>query len=101
MMQRMETYALERYETSLNDWNEQEKQWRVVGQIRAAVSVANGHTANQNQMLRITSTHRGITPDDVRTGDRFGGYKVDYVIPGRTYSQLFLTREDALHEAGV
>ena len=101
MMQRMETYALERYETSLNGWNEQEKQWRVVGQIRAAISAANGYTANQNQALRISSTHRAVTPDDVRTGDRFGGYKVDYVISGRTYSQLFLTREDEIHETGV
>ena len=101
MMQRMESYTLERYTTRLNGLNEQVKAWEPAGTIRAAVSTANGYTSQQNQALRISSTHRAVTPDEVRVGDRFGGYKVDYVIPGRRYSQLFLTREDALRETGV
>lgn len=98
MMQRMQTYELERYEITKNEWNEQVKRWTTAGRIRAAVSAGNGNTQNSNQACRISSTHRAVTPDDVRAGDRFGGYVVDYVIPGRIYSQLFLTKEDALRE---
>lgn len=97
MMQRMQAYELERYETAENEWNEQIKRWKPAGMIRAAVSVGNGNTRS-GEMIRVSSTHTAVTPDDVRAGDRFGGYVVDYVIPGRVYSQLFLTREDALRE---
>ena len=98
MMQRMQAYELERYETAENEWNEQVKRWKPAGTIRAAVSAGSGNTQNSDQALRVSSTHRAVTPDDVRAGDRFGGYVVDYVIPGRIYSQLFLTKEDALRE---
>jgi hypothetical protein len=37
-----------------------------------------------------------LTQDDVRTGDRLGGYVVDYVITGTRYTQLFLSKEESL-----
>lgn len=95
MLQRMETYTLERCITEKNDLLEDVKIWRQIGKIRAAISVSTGSTLETNQIQRISSTHRAITQDDVRTGDRFGGYTVDFTIHGRIYTQLFLTREDA------
>lgn len=95
MLQRMDTYTLERCITEKNDLLEDVKIWRQIGKIRAAISVSTGSTLETNQIQRISSTHRAITQDDVRTGDRFGGYTVDFTIPGRIYTQLFLTREDA------
>lgn len=95
MLQRMDTYTLERCITEKNDLLEDVKIWRQIGKIRAAISVSTGSTLETNQIQRISSTHRAITQDDVRAGDRFGGYTVDFTIPGRIYTQLFLTREDA------
>ena len=95
MLQRMETYTLERCTSQKNDLLEDVKTWRRIGKIRAAVSVSTGSTLETNQVQRISSTHRAITQDDVRTGDRFGGFIVDFAIPGRIYNQLFLTREEA------
>ena len=94
MLQRMESYTLERCEIKKNDLLEDVKIWKRIGRIHAAVSVSTGSTLETNQLLRISSTHKAITQDDVRTGDRFGGYIVDFAIPGRIYTQLFLTRED-------
>lgn len=95
MLQRMEIYTLERCTIEKNDLLEGVKVWKEIGKIQAAVSVSTGSTLEQNQLLRISSTHRAITMDNVRAGDRFGGYMVDYAIPGRIYNQLYLTREDA------
>lgn len=95
MLQRMETYTLERCTTEKNDLLEDVKIWKEIGKIRAAVSVSTGSTLETNQIQRISSTHKAITPDDVRAGDRFGGYTVDFAIPGRIYTQLYMTREDA------
>lgn len=95
MLQKMEIYTLERCVIEKNELLEDVKVWKEVGKIRAAVSVSTGGTLEQNQLLRISSTHRAITMDNVLAGDRFGGYLVDFVIPGRIYNQLYLTREDA------
>lgn len=100
-MQRMEEFTLTRRVDVKNELRERESTWIEVGTIRAAVSVATGSTQEQNQALRVTSTHRGLTPDDVCVGDRFGGYVVDYVIPGRVYRELLLTREDAVQEGAT
>ena len=100
-MQRMRQYRLERAMITKNQLLEDVKTWKRVGTIMAAVSVSTGSAVEANQILRISSTHRAITPDAVQTGDRFGGYVVDYVIPGRTYNQLFLSREDAVYESSV
>lgn len=98
MMQRMETYALERAAIRKNELQENIKEWRSAGEIQVAISTATGAVQEINQIQRISSTHTAITPRrDVYSGDRFGGYSVDYVIPGRRYNQLFLTREEALH----
>lgn len=96
MLQRMESFDLLRPRIDVTEIGEEVKSWEAKGRIEAAVSVVSGRTAEQNQALRISSTHRAITHDDVRTGDKFGGYIVDYAIPGRRFTQLFLTREDAL-----
>lgn len=95
MLQRMDIFTLERCTIKKNDLLEDIKVWKEIGKIRAAVSVSTGSTLEQNQLLRISSTHKAVTMDNVQTGDRFGGYLVDYVIPGRIYNQLYLTREDA------
>ena len=95
MLQRMESYTLERCTIEKNEMFEDVKNWKQIGKIMAAVSVSTGSTLEQNQLLRISSTHKAITMDDVCAGDRFGGYTVDYVVPGRIYNQLYLTREDA------
>ena len=95
MLQRMESYILERCSVEKNEMLEDVKIWKQIGKIMAAVSVSTGSTLEQNQLLRISSTHKAITMNDVRAGDRFGGYMVDYVIPGRIYNQLFLTREES------
>ena len=99
MMQRMQEFDLLRPRIVVSDLGEEISYSDYVGRIRAAVSVASGSTVEQNQALRISSTHRAITQDDVRTGDRFGGYIVDYAIPGRRFTQLFLTKEDSIHDA--
>ena len=96
MMQRMQTFDLLRPRTTLNAMNEEVRVFDPAGKIRAAVSVITGSTVEQNQALRISSTHRALTQNDVRTGDRFGGYVVDYVITGTRYTQLFLTKEESL-----
>ena len=96
MMQRMQKYALERPEKTKNDLLETITRYKPAGSIMAAVSEATGATLETNQARRISSTHTAITMDDVRVGDRFGGYVVDFVTPGRVYSQLSLTREEAL-----
>lgn len=96
MMQRMQSFDLMRPEVEVNRLGEEVRRYKPAGKIRAALSAVTGGVAEQNQALRINSTHRGLTQDDVRTGDRFGGYVVDYVITGTRYTQLYLTREDAL-----
>lgn len=96
MLQRMETYRLERPRIDINDLCEEVKTYISAGKVRVAISTATGSTIEQNQALRISSTHRGLTQDDVRVGDRFGGYVVDYIVTGTRYTQLYLTREDAL-----
>lgn len=98
MMLRMQEYTLERCTISKNEHLENIKTWRPVKKIQAAISVSTGSTQELNQIQRITSTHTAVTQDEVKTGDRFGGYTVDFVIPGRRFNQLFLTREAALHE---
>lgn len=96
----MAEYALLRPVKALNAWNEQETRWETVGAIRAAVSLSSGSRNEQNQILRIESTHTGITYDDVRTGDRFGGYEITYVAEGlRGQKMLWLKRDDAASEA--
>ena len=95
MLQRMETYTLERCIAKKNDLLEDVKIWQQIKKIRAAISVSTGSTLETNQIQRISSTHKAITQDDVHAGDRFGGYTVDFTIPGRIYTQLFLSREDA------
>lgn len=99
MMQRMQQYTLERCTIEKNDLLENIKTWRPVKKIQAAISVSTGSTQELNQIQRITSTHTAVTPDEVKTGDRFGGYTVDFVITGRRYNQLFLSGEAALHES--
>ena len=98
MMQRIRSYALERRTERVNDLYEAVRVWEPVGTIRAAVSAAAGSTAELNQIRRIESTHTALTHDDVRVGDRFGGYVVDYVVEGARWRQLFLSREDAIFE---
>ena len=96
MIQRMQSFDLMRPMIEVNHLGEEVTRYKRAGRIRAAISTATGSTVEQNQALRISSTHRGLTQDDVRVGDRFGGYAVDYVITGTRYTQLYLTREDAL-----
>lgn len=96
MLQRMQRYALTRPRITKNTYGEEIPVYEAAGSILAAISTATGGTAEQNQALRVNSTHRALTQDDVRTGDRFGGYIVDYVITGTRYTQLLLTKEDAL-----
>lgn len=96
MLQRMQKYALTRPRIAINDKLEEVKTYEPVGNIHAAISTAAGSTVEQNQALRISSTHRGITQNEVRVGDRFGGYVVDYVITGTRYTQMFLTKEESL-----
>lgn len=96
MKQKMQAFELMRPERETNAWSEEKQVYRPVGIIHAALSVADGRTQEQNQTLRVSSTHRALTRDDVRVGDRFGGYVVDYVITGTRYTQLMLSREEAL-----
>ena len=96
MNQRMQTFELLRPRTVKNEWSESVTEYDRAGTVRVVLSVASGRTLEQNQALRVSSTHRGLTLDDVHTGDRFGGYKVDYVIKGIRYNQLFLTKEEGL-----
>lgn len=96
MLQRMQEFELLRPRFTVNSLREEARSWESAGIIRAAVSVATGSTVEQNQMIRISSTHRAITQDDVHAGDKFGGYIVDYAIPGKRYTQLFLTKEEAV-----
>lgn len=94
MMQRMEEYDLLRPVFHENERYEQVAEWRTVDTIRAAVSTATGKVSELNQILRVESTHTAITRDTVQVGDRFGGYQVTYVIPGRRFSTLYLKRDD-------
>lgn len=96
MLQRMQKYALTRPRITENSYGEEIPVYEQAGDITAAITTITGGTAEQNQALRVNSTHRALTQDDVRTGDRFGGYVVDYVITGTRYTQLLLSREDAL-----
>ena len=96
MLQRMEEYTLERCTIEKNDMMEDIKIWKEIGTILAAISVATGNIQETNQILRISSTHNAITQSDVKIGDRFGGYNVDYCIPGRRYNRLLLSREDGV-----
>lgn len=96
MMQRMQEYDLLRPRIVVSDLGEEISFHDWIGRISAVVSVVSGSTVEQNQALRISSTHRALTRDDVRVGDRFGGYIVDYAIPGRRFTQLFLTKEESL-----
>ena len=99
MIQRMQTYDLTRAVTTTNAWQEVEKTFETVGTIDVAVSVSSGSTLAQNDVLRISSTHTGLTySTSVQVGDRFGGYIVDYIIEGsgRRMAQLFLTKGEAL-----
>ena len=99
MMQKLRSFTLERRVERVNDLYETVVTWEPAGTIHAAVSVATGSAAEVNQIQRIQSTHTALThDDDVRAGDRFGGYLVDFVIDGTRWRQLFLSREDALHE---
>ena len=96
MLQRMQEFDLLRPRIVVSDLGEEISFCDWIGRISAAVSVVSGSTVEQNQALRISSTHRAVTGDDVRVGDRFGGYVVDYAIPGRRFTQLFLTKEESL-----
>ena len=101
MMQNMVEYELLRPVQAKNSLLESVTEYESAGTILAAVSVAAGSTLEVNQLQRINSTHRALTPNDVRVGDKFGSYKVDFTIQGRVYRQLFLTREDGLNENSV
>lgn len=96
MLQRMEVFEHLRPEISVNAMGEEVKIFRSVGKVQAAVSAITGSTVEQNQALRISSTHRALTQDDVRTGDKLSGYVVDYVIAGTRYTQLFLSKEEPM-----
>lgn len=102
MLQRMQACELLRYAEHKNKWQETVAEWTPVGRIRVALSDSGGSIANINDTKRIKSTHRGLTYDSVRTGDRLicGGdvYKVDYVIDAARMRQLYLTKEEKLHE---
>ncbi len=96
MIARMEQYELMRAAETPNAWKERVKSWQQIGTIKAAISTASGALQTQNELLRIESTHTAVTWDNVKTGDRFGGFEVTYVIPGgrRRMHQLFLKRVD-------
>ena len=95
MMQNMRKYALLRPVQTKNELLENVTGYEDAGEIRAAISTATGGMQEINQLQRIQSTHHALTPDDVRVGDKFGGYRVDFCIQGRVYRELFLTREEA------
>lgn len=102
MMQRMSAFALLRCTVEKNALRENVKTWVEVGTISAALSVATGSTQELNQALRVSSTHRAVTTDTVEVWDRLRAvdgstYIVDYIIPGTPYSQLFLTKEEAVN----
>lgn len=99
MIQRMQKYTLERKSIRMNELNEQIAEWKPAGSIWAAISVANGSVSELNQILRIDSTHTAVTRDSVQTGDRFGGFRVTYVVQGRRFNTLYLKRDDALETA--
>lgn len=101
MNARLTEYTLTRAAEAPNAWKERVKSWQEIGTIRAAISTASGSLQTQNDLLRIESTHTAVTWDDVKTGDRFGGFEVTYVIPGgrRRMHQLFLKRVDPPEEA--
>ena len=105
MNQRMEYFDLLRPQTETNDWNEQLREWKRVQTIRAAVSVGGGGIKEKDELLRVESTHTGITHADVQPGDRLrpvrGGdaYRVDYVMRGPRFHQLMLSREAGVHES--
>lgn len=98
MMQNMQAYTLLRPMQKKNDLLENVTEYAPAGEILAAISTATGGMQEINQLQRIQSTHRALTPNDVRAGDKFGGYKVDFTIQGRVYRELFLTREDEAYE---
>lgn len=98
MMQRMRRYALMRRVLKLNDLCEQVASWEAAGTIRAAVSLASGNQSETNQIMRLESTHTAVTYDDVRPGDRFGGYRVQYVADGPRMRTLYLSRDDPAEE---
>ena len=89
MMQKLRSFTLERRMERVNDLYETVVTWEPAGTIRAAVSVATGSTAEVSQIQRIQSTHTALTHDDVRAGDRFGGYLVDFVL---SLIHIFLDR---------
>lgn len=95
MMQKMVTFTLLRKVNTLNEWNEQIAEWKESGKVRVAVSLASGSANTQNQLLRIDSTHVGVTYDDIQVGDRFGGYQVLYVTDLGRKKYLNLKRDDA------
>ena len=93
----MDVYDRMRPVEGTNAWHEKLAEWQVAGTVRAALSTASGALGEQNELLRIESTHTAVTHDAVGTGDRLrskGGevYEVTYVIPGtrRRMAQLFL-----------
>lgn len=95
MIQKMVKFTLLRKANTLNEWNEQVATWKEHGKVRVAVSLASGSANTLNQLLRIDSTHTGITYDDIQVGDRFGGYQVLYVTDLGRKKFLNLKRDDA------
>lgn len=101
MMQRMQTLTRLRLGVRVNRLAEEVRAWEELDSIPAALSVISGSSLELNQALRLSSTHRALTTaTDVRVYDRLQlpgsgeTWSVDYIIPGRPYSQLFLTRTD-------
>lgn len=96
MLQSMKSYQLERRTVTRNAWNEDVVSYTPVGDVEVAVSVATGATVTSNEVLKVKSSHRGLTLCDVRVGDRFGGFTVDYVTDARQYRLLYLSKEEAV-----
>lgn len=96
MIQRMQTFTLLKKVSTVNEWNEQVVTWKEAGTVRVAVSRATGSATLTNQILRIDSTHTGVTYDAINVGDRFGGYEVLYVTDLGNKYFLNLKRETAV-----
>ena len=102
MIQRMETLTRLTQTEALNSWREPVKTWGEAGTVRAALSAGTGALKAANELLRIESTHSGVTYDDVRVGDRLrdadgGEYAVTWTVPGRgrRMTQLYLQKVEA------
>lgn len=101
MNQRMRKAAWLQRAASEDEWGEVVESWQETGEAAIALSTSTGATERLNSVQGISSTHVALTRDArPAAGDRLSldgrTYRVDFVIGGTRYHQLYLNGCDVL-----